>query len=130
MSRQVLTSFSPTVATMKGNPMMRFLSLMCLTFFGATASAQVGAVLRDAVPIDPIEGLVEAFASHGVVAIDEGVGHGHEQGHAFLRALVDDPRLAGIVDDIVVEWGNSLFQDVIDKYTSGEEVSFSELRQV
>lgn len=62
--------------------MMRFPFLICLTFFGATANAQDWAVLRDAVPIDPVEGLVEAFASHRIVAIDEGVGHGHEQGHS------------------------------------------------
>ena len=83
-----------------------------------------------AVAIDPVDGIVAAFGSHDVVALTEGAGHGHDQGHAFLVSLLEDPRLVGVVDDIVVEWGNSLYQDVIDRYTSGRDVPFTELRQV
>jgi hypothetical protein len=127
---QMLRFSVPRGVTMKRELMMRFPWLICLTILGAPASARNGDMSREAVPIDPIDGLMEAFASHRIVAIDEGVGHGHEQGHAFLRALINDPRLAGLVDDIVVEWGNSLYQDVIDRYTSGREVPHEELRQV
>src|SRR5690606_29965337 len=79
-----------------------------------------------------IDGIIDAFRFHSVVTMSEGSGgfHGNEQAHAFLRALIRDRRFADVADDIVVEWGNSLYQGVIDRYTRGENVPYSELRQV
>ena len=96
----------------------------------ASAYAQDTQNLIGAVDIDPIDGIVEALRSHRVVAITEGVGHGNEQGHAFVRALIGDPRITGAANDIVIEWGNSLYQDVIDRYILGEDITYDELRQV
>src|SRR5262249_56279112 len=43
--------------------------------------------------------------------------------HQFLEELVRDPRLPGKVNDIVVEFGNPLFQAAIDRYVlNGEDV--------
>ena len=43
--------------------------------------------------------------------------------HQFLHELVRDPRLPGKVNDIVVEFGNPLFQAAIDRYVlNGEDV--------
>lgn len=95
-----------------------------------SSGAQEAQRTRPAVATDPIDGIVAAFNSHDVVALAEGAGHGHEQGHAFLVSLLADGRVVGVVDDIVVEWGNSLYQDVIDRYTGGQDVLYSDLRQV
>ena len=59
---------------------------------------------RPAVPIDAIAAIVEAFDSHDVVALSEGV-HKNEQGHALRLSLIRDPRFTTVVNDIVVEFG-------------------------
>ncbi len=58
---------------------------------------------RVALPIAPIDAVVNAFESHSIVAIGE--PHGNEQFHAFRLALLRNPRFQSAVDDIVVESG-------------------------
>jgi hypothetical protein len=95
---------------------------------GTTQAAQ-RAESRPAVPAEPISALLDAFKTHQVVALDEG-NHGNLQGHAFRLALIRDPRFAATVNDIVVEFGNSRYQDLMDRFMRGEDVSPSALRQV
>jgi hypothetical protein len=111
---------------------IRFGWLVCTMAVCSSASAQITEDLSAAVEMNPIDGIIDAFRSYSVITISEGVGgfHGNEQVHGFLRTLIADRRFADVADDIVVEWGNSLYQDVIDRYTRGEEVPFSELRKV
>ena len=82
-----------------------------------------------AVPIEPIGAIVEAFRSHAIVALAEGV-HGNEQGHGFRLALIRDSRFAAIVNDIVVECGNAKYQDTMDRFVRGDDVPYETLRQV
>ena len=84
---------------------------------------------RAAVPINPVDGILTAFETHSVVALDEG-NHGNEQGAAFRLSLIRDPRFPLVVNDIVVEFGNSLYQDVIDRFVDGRAVPQKELQQV
>jgi len=84
---------------------------------------------RRAVPVDPIEGVLDAFESHELVALDEG-DHGNDRGHAFRLALLRDPRFAAIVDDIVVEFGSARYQAVMDRFVQGEAVEPESLRRV
>jgi hypothetical protein len=85
--------------------------------------------LKPASPIDPTAAVVDAFRSYSVVALGEGE-HGNLQGHAFRLSLIRDPRFAAVANDIVVEFGNALYQDVIDSYINGGDVSYSSLRRV
>lgn len=75
---------------------------------------------------DPITGLLDAFKSHDVVALCDG-GHGCEQAYAFRIALIRDPRFPGLVNDIVVESGNSLYQSIMDRFISGEDIPDREI---
>ena len=70
-------------------------------------------------PIEPITGILDMFKTHEIVALAEG-NHGNEQGHAFRLALIRDPRFPAAVNDIVVEFGNALYQDVIDRFVQGQ----------
>jgi hypothetical protein len=79
--------------------------------------------------LDPTAAILDAFRSHNVVALGEGA-HGNEQGAAFRLVLVRDPRLAEVVNDIVVECGNALYQDLMDRFIHGGDVPESSLRQV
>src|SRR5690242_17492775 len=82
-----------------------------------------------AVPADPVTTILDAFSRHDLVALGEGA-HRNEQGHAFRLALIRDPRFAATVNDIVVECGNARYQDLMDRFVSGEEIPRTELRQV
>jgi hypothetical protein len=82
-----------------------------------------------AVPIDPISGILEAFRSHRIVALGDGL-HGNEQSQAFRLALIRDSRFALTVNDIVVEFGSARYQDVVDRFVAGAEVGDGELAHV
>jgi len=84
--------------------------------------------LPDAKPVDPVDAIVDAFRTHSLVALAD--PHGNEQVHAFRLALIRDPRLAGVVNDVVIEFGTARYQDVIDRFIGGEDVPYSALRHV
>jgi hypothetical protein len=100
----------------------------CAVLYGCgTSQEQARATL--AVPIAPIGGILDAFRSHQIVALDEG-DHGNDRGHAFRLDLVRDPRFSAIVDDIVVEFGSARYQDLIDRFVAGEDVPAGLLKRV
>jgi hypothetical protein len=104
------------------------------TFAGLVVMAFASSLLtqtapKPAVPLEPISAILDAFKTHQIVALGEGT-HGNEQGHAFRLALIRDPRFAATVNDIVVEFGSARYQDVIDRFTRGEDVSLDTLRAV
>jgi hypothetical protein len=73
--------------------------------------------------------VLDLFEQYSIVALDEGP-HNNQKGHDFRLALVRDPRFGRLVNDVVVESGNSRYQAVMDRFTAGEEVAYRELRQV
>ena len=84
---------------------------------------------QPAVPVDAITAILDAFGSHRVVALGEGP-HGNEQGHAFRLSLIRDPRFAGTVHDILVEFGSGRYQALMDRFVNGENVPYQDLRHV
>jgi hypothetical protein len=96
-----------------------------------TASVSQGGAQRTvqapaAIAVDPITGIIDAFRSHRIVALPD--AHGNEQAHAFLLSLIRDPRFAATVNDIVVSVGNARYQDLMDRFVRGEDVSYDSLR--
>lgn len=106
-----------------------FVAVMCLPVRGVALGQDKAQ--HPAVPVEPIAAILalDAFGTHQLIALSEG-GHGNEQTHAFRLALIRDPRFAATVDDIVVEFGNSLYQGVMDSFIRGEDVDRDVLRQV
>lgn len=80
-----------------------------------------------AVPVEPIAAILDAFRFHQVVAV--GDAHGNEQGEAFRLALIRDPRFAATVNDIIVEFGNAQYQDLMDRFVRGEDIQEDALRR-
>ena len=74
------------------------------------------------------DGVLDLFKQRQVVAL--GDFHGLAQEEAFYSALVRDPRFAEQAGNVVVEFGGSGAQDIIDRYVNGEDVPFTELRHV
>ena len=70
----------------------------------AVATRRAASGLADAV--------LEAFKTHRLVGLGE--IHGLQNHGDALALLLADPRLPGVVDDIVVEFGNALYQHTID----------------
>jgi hypothetical protein len=99
--------------------------VLCLTLPVADACRSGG---PNATAIDPIQGIVDAFRTHPIVALGEGA-HGNNQAAAFRLALIRDPRFTSIVNDIVVESGSARYQPVMDRYIDGQDVPPLELRR-
>ena len=95
-------------------------SSLAATSAGGSEPSAAASGLADAV--------LEAFKTHRLV----GLGEIHDlQNHGdALALLLSDPRLPGVVDDIVVEFGNALYQDTIDKFIAGQPVADADLRRV
>jgi hypothetical protein len=111
-------------------PTWRHFALCCITFLQChPAFAQSPAAVKEATPVDPVMAVLDAFRTHRLVALDEG-DHTNLQGYAFRMALIHNPQFAGLVNDIVVEAGNSRYQDVMDKFLAGENVPYDTLRHV
>ena len=81
-----------------------------------------------AVAVDATTATLDAFQRHSLVAI--GDAHGNVQGEAFQLALVNDARFPQVVNDILVEMGNSRHQDIVDRFIRGEDVAAEALQRV
>ncbi|MFI5118711.1 MAG: hypothetical protein ACHP8B_18650 [Terriglobales bacterium] len=71
--------------------------------------------------------VVHAFETHDIVMLGE--AHGNKQEYEWLRSLVATPEFADRVDDVVVEFGNSLYQKSVDRYVSGEDVPLEQVQK-
>ena len=81
-----------------------------------------------AVPVDPLQAIVDAFRSHQVVAFAD--PHGNAEMGAFELRVVSDPRIREVANDLVIENGNARYQDAMDRYIRGEDVPYETLRHV
>jgi hypothetical protein len=86
---------------------------------GAILAAQP---LRPATPTDPIGLIVDALKTHSIVAFSD--AHGHRELDEFEWAVVRDPRIRQLIDDIVIENGNARFQSAVDAYINGDAVPY------
>jgi hypothetical protein len=76
---------------------------------------------------DPVTAILQRFEQHPIVMFGE--VHGCVQEHALLQKLVTSPEFAARVNDVVIEMGNSLYQEVLDRYIAGENVPMEQLRK-
>ena len=75
------------------------------------------------------DAVLVAFQRGPLVALGE--AHILQEHRDALQTLISDPRLPGVVNDIVVEFGNAMYQDTIDKFVlDGEPVNDADLRLV
>jgi len=104
-------------------------ALAFVTVCGLAASLAAQPPARPApTPVDPFTAIIDAFRNHDIVTVSD--AHGSKTVNDFWNTLIRDPRLPGIVNDIVIEGGNARFQALIDRYTNGDDVPYDELRQV
>jgi hypothetical protein len=106
--------------------------VLIFSFFCGTICARAGGVLQD--PGDPtfsrgVDFVTRTFDQHPAVAIADLPGC--DELHRFVRTLVQSPEFTSKVHSIVVDFGNPIYQQLIDRYLlDGELVSHSLLRRV
>jgi len=82
-----------------------------------------------AAPSSPaIAEIAKQFDNHPLIMIGE--LHRSREIHAFLQQMLRDPAFICIVDDIVVEFGNSRLQYLADAYVSGGDVTETQLQSL
>lgn len=72
--------------------------------------------------------IVDAFQDYPLVALSE--LHGNTESQALFTSVIRHPGFRTLVSDIVVEFGNARYQDVVDRYLAGEVVAPPELARV
>ena len=102
-----------------------FVGALALLAFGCSTSNPESEALHYE---DPIQSIAEAFEEVHLVAIGE--SHQHQELYDFLSDLLRNPAIQATVDDIVVEYGNAFYQDVLDRYMMGESVAMDSVRLV
>ena len=102
------------------------MGLLVLTVAALVSAQSVSK--QPVVRLDAVDALLHAFRTHRVVAL--GDPHGNEQAHALRLALIRHPRFAESVDDVVVEFGNARYQELVDRFVQGAAVSDADLRRV
>jgi hypothetical protein len=94
-----------------------------------TPAATPSGVDGELLPIDPFQAMLDAMDRYPLVGLGE--HHKLQEFHDFLAALLLDLRFPGRVDDVVVEFGNALYQEVADRYLLGlEPVANAELAPI
>jgi hypothetical protein len=102
--------------------------LALLPLIANISAAQAPTKSADPIPEPAISAILAAFDKYEVVAIPQ--GHGMQDLNNFIFSLVRNPAFSEKVNDIEVEFGNSLYQPTLDRYIAGENISFSEVQRV
>jgi hypothetical protein len=77
---------------------------------------------------DAVQDVIGAFKSANLVALGE--RHWAREDSEFRLRLIRDPAFALAVNDIVVEFANPLYQNLLDRFVNGEAVNPAQLRKV
>lgn len=82
----------------------------------------------DPIPQPAVTAILSAFDKYQVVAMPQ--GHGMQDLNDFILSLIRNPAFSEKVNDIEVEFGNSLYQPMLDRYIAGENVPFTGVQKV
>lgn len=100
---------------------MKSICLFCLVLCLLPLLGNALFAQEDDSPKEALETVLELYDQYDVVMLSE--SHRNKEVHDFIREFVLYPKTARVIDDIVVEFGNALYQDIADRYVMGEPVS-------
>jgi len=104
------------------------LALLCVSLFHSYCSPlQVNRAVNDPEPHDAVRAVLAAFDRYDLVALGE--AHRNQNVHDFAISLIRSSDFPIRVNDVVVEFGSARYQDVMDQYIDGADVSPRELRR-
>jgi len=106
-----------------------FVAVLVAALLPQRSYCQAQAAVSELRPIDGSNAILQSFDSHPIVAIADLPGC--TELHEFVRELIRNPRFSEKVNTIVVDFGNPLYQPVMDRYIlDGELVPREVLRHV
>src|SRR5215469_13172867 len=91
------------------------------------ALSSLCAAQADPQPKNATAVVLAAFETHDIVMLGE--IHWNKQEYQWLQSLVANPDFADRVDDLVMEFGNSLYQKSVDRYVAGETVPIEQVQR-
>ncbi len=110
----------------------QFVLLLAVLAIPAVNRAQTQESTRptaaEPVPEPAVAAILAAFDKYEVVGLPQ--GHGMEDLNDFIFSLIRNPAFPEKVNDIEIEFGNSLYQPMLDRYIAGENVPFTEVQKV
>lgn len=96
---------------------------------GTIGGSIAGAANDELRPIDAFRATIAAIERYPLVGL--GDAHLTEDFHTFLRTLIQRPEVKDRINDIVVECGNALYQDIADRFLLDlRSVEYSELSKM
>jgi len=101
--------------------------IVCVAMLGMHISIPAFGFQSDPHPADAAKAILRSFDTYRVVAL--GDVHGLQQEQSFIQSLIRNPEFSNKVKAIVVECGNALYQEIIDRYVAGQDVPISAVRQ-
>jgi hypothetical protein len=78
--------------------------------------------------VDPVATIIAAFDRVNLVALGE--RRGALEDSQFRLRLIRSPTFSQKVNDIVIEFGNPIYQPALDRFVDGEDVPYEELSKV
>ncbi len=108
--------------------MMRLCCIGVLAIGVPSAHGQPRSDRKEPVGEPAIPAILAAFDTYDVVGMP--AAHGLKDLDDLILTLVRNPTFSKKVNDIEIECGNSLYQDLLDRYTSGADVPFREVQKV
>ena len=102
-------------------------SLRLASFYMMQQTASAPAVKMPPRVQDATAAMVDTINKHTIVMFGE--THADKQEYAWLCSLIRNPAFHARVDDIVVEFGNSLYQKSVDRWIAGEDVPMAQVEK-
>lgn len=73
--------------------------------------------------------IIQTFRECNIIGLGEG-GHHLENSHQFFQKMFDNKEIQEMINIVIIEFANTNYQDILDRYIFGEEVPLNELRKV
>jgi|GEM_PF-2116342 len=73
--------------------------------------------------------IIQTFQKGNIIGLGEG-GHHLENSHQFFQKMFDNKLIQNTINIVIIEFANANYQDILDRYIFGEEVTLNELRKV
>lgn len=115
---QYTTAFATTVVATE--------SIQNVPVFAATNSTTSNQT--NPKPLNPVHTILELADKYPLIAIGE--AHQLQEQHDFIDTLLHNQELPDKINDIVVEFGNALYQDIADSFVAGHAVANKDLQQI
>ena len=117
----------PESSTHKATILRHPWKLLLLFLFAVLQELAIAQNVAEPKPEDATRAVIRLFDQHNIVMFAE--IHSSKQEYEWLCKLVKTPGFSDHVDDVVVEFGNALYQKNVDRYIAGDHVPFEQVQK-